>query len=67
MIPTRTTEDLLLGTWELLNELGRVPRRLIWDNEGGIGRGKRHAEGVDSFMGTLATTLVTLPPREIAR
>ena len=64
MIPTRTTEDLLLGTWELLNELGRVPRRLIWDNEGGIGRGKRHAEGVDSFMGTLATTLVTLPPRD---
>jgi hypothetical protein len=64
MIPTRTTEDLLLGTWELLNELGRVPRRLIWDNEGGIGRGKRHAEGVDSFMGTLATTLVMLPPRD---
>ncbi len=64
MIPTRTTEDLLLGTWELVNELGRVPRRLIWDNEGGIGRGRRHAEGVDSFMGTLATTLVTLPPRD---
>ena len=64
LIPTRTTEDLLLGTWELVNELGRVPRRLIWDNEGGIGRGRRHAEGVDSFMGTLATTLVTLPPRD---
>ena len=64
MIPTRTTEDLLLGTWELLSELGRVPRRLIWDNEGGIGRGRRHAEGVDSFMGTLATTLVVLPPRD---
>ena len=64
MIPTRTTEDLLLGTWELLSELGRVPRRLIWDNEGGIGRGRRHAEGVDSFMGTLATTLVTLPPND---
>jgi Mu transposase, C-terminal domain/Helix-turn-helix domain of resolvase len=64
MIPTRTTEDLLLATWELLNELGRVPRRLIWDNEGGIGRGRRHAEGVDSFMGTLATTLVTLPPKD---
>jgi hypothetical protein len=23
MIPTRKTEDLLLGTWELVNELGR--------------------------------------------
>lgn len=64
MIPTRTTEDLLLGTWELLSELGRVPRRLIWDNEGGIGRRGRLAEGVGSFMGTLATRLVQLPARD---
>ena len=64
MIPTRRTEDLLLATWELLGELGRVPRRLIWDNEPGIGRGKRHAEGVAAFTGTLATTLVRLRPRD---
>ena len=57
MIPTRHTEDLLLGMWMLLQVLGRVPRRLIWDNETGIGRGKRHAEGVGAFTGTLATTL----------
>ena len=56
MIPTRSTADLLLGMWELLQQLGRVPRRLIWDNESGIGRGKRHAEGVGAFTGTLATT-----------
>ena len=41
-----------------------MPRRLIWDNEGGIGRGQRRAEGVASFMGTLATTLVLLPPND---
>ena len=64
MIPTRKTEDLLLGSWELIQQLGRVPRRLIWDNEAGIGRGQRRAEGVASFMGTLATTLVLLPPRD---
>jgi transposase len=64
MIPTRKTEDLLLGSWELIQQLGRVPRRLIWDNEPGIGRGQRRAEGVSSFMGTLATTLVLLPPRD---
>jgi hypothetical protein len=64
MIPTRKTEDLLLGTWELIKEFGRVPRRLIWDNEPGIGRGQRRAEGVGSFMGTLATKLVLLPPRD---
>jgi len=64
MIPTRRTEDLLLGMWELLQELGRVPRRLIWDNESGIGRGKRHAEGVGAFTGTLATTLQRLKPHD---
>ncbi len=64
MIPTRKTEDLLLGSWELIKQLGRVPRRLIWDNEPGIGRGKRHTSGIDAFMGTLATKLVLLPPRD---
>ena len=48
--------------WVLLQQLGRVPRRLIWDNESGIGRGKRHAEGVGAFTGTLATTLQRLKP-----
>lgn len=38
MIPTRHTQDLLLAMWLLLQQLGRVPRRLIWDNETGIGR-----------------------------
>ena len=57
MIATRHTQDLLLGMWMLLQRLGRVPRRLIWDNDSRIGRGKRHAEGVGAFTGTLATTL----------
>ncbi len=64
MIPTRKTPDLLLGSWELIRQLGRVPRRLIWDNEPGIGRGHRPAEGVTAFTGTLATKLVLLPPRD---
>jgi Mu transposase-like protein len=68
MIPTRRTEDLLLATSELLQRLGRlgrVSRRLIWDNEPGIGRGKRHADGVAGFTGTLATTLTRLRPRDL--
>ena len=64
MIPTKTTEDLLLGTWQLLQQFGRVPRRLIWDNERGMGRGPHRAEGVPAFMGTLATKLVLLRPRD---
>ena len=64
MIPTRKTEDLLLASWELIRQLGQVPRRLIWDNEPGIGRGQRRAEGVAAFMGTLAARLVLLRPRD---
>jgi len=62
MLPTRKTEDLLLGSWELISQLGRVPRRLIWDNETGIGRGGRLASGVAAFTGTLATRIVQLRP-----
>ena len=63
MLPTRTTPDLLAGMWSLLSaQLGAVPHRLIWDNEAGIGRGNKFAEGVSSFTGTLATKIVQLKP-----
>lgn len=64
MLPTRKTEDLLLGSWELLQQLGRVPRRLIWDNESGIGRGGRLTAGVPAFLGALAVQLVQLRPHD---
>lgn len=57
MIPTRQTPDLLLGMWALIRSFGRVPRRLIWDNETGIGRRGRLAAGVGEFCGTLATRI----------
>jgi len=63
MIPTRKTEDLLLGMWQLLTGLGAVPRRLLWDNESGIGRGKL-TEPAAVFAGSLATTIKLLPPRD---
>jgi transposase len=63
MIPTRTTPDLLSGMWLLLSEqLGAIPRRLIWDNEAGIGRRNKLAEGVTGFVGTLGTRIVQLKP-----
>jgi transposase len=64
MIPTRMTGDLLAGMWELLNGLGAVPRRLIWDNETGIGRRNRYAAGVEAFAGILATRIVQLKPKD---
>lgn len=63
MLPSRTTGDLLAGMWQLLGgQLGAVPRTLLWDNEAGIGRGGRLAEGVAGFCGTLATRLVQARP-----
>ena len=38
MIPSRHAEDLVLGTWRLLQLLGGVPGQLVWDNEGGVGK-----------------------------
>ena len=64
MLPTRQTPDLLLGTWSLIEQFGRVPRRLIWDNETGIGRRGRLAAGVAEFCGTLATRLHQLKPHD---
>lgn len=58
MIPTRTTADLLAGMWLLLStQLGAVPRRLIWDNETGIGKRNRFAAGVSEFTGALASKI----------
>ena len=57
MVPTRQTPDLLLGMWSLIEEFGRVPRRLLWDNEAGIGRRNRLAHGVGEFCGVLATRM----------
>ena len=64
MLPSRQTPDLLLGSWSLIEQFGRVPRRLIWDNETGIGRHGRLAGGVAEFCGTLATRVHQLKPRD---
>jgi transposase len=38
MIPTRNAEDLVLGQWAVIGQLGAVPKLLVWDNESGVGR-----------------------------
>jgi len=70
MIPSRHAEDLVLGTWLLLQQLGGVPRQLVWDNEGGVGKfrgfgrppalSRQFAE----LRGLLGCEVVVLPPRE---
>ncbi len=63
MIPSRQTPDLVAGMWSLLaGQLGAVPRRLLWDNETGVGRRGRLVAAVVAFTGALATKVVQLPP-----
>ncbi|ORB30697.1 IS21 family transposase [Mycolicibacterium parafortuitum] len=62
MIPSRVTGDLLAGMWHLLQDIGAVPRTLLWDNESGIGQRGRLADGVTGFCGVLATRLIQTRP-----
>lgn len=63
MIPSRVTGDLLAGMWLLLSQqVGAVPRSLLWDNEAGIGQRGRLAEGVAGFCGVLGTRLIQTRP-----
>ena len=70
MIPSRHAEDLVLGTWRLLQQLGGVPGQLVWDNEGGVGkyRGRGRPLALSrqfaEFRGLLGCEIVVLPPRE---
>ena len=69
MIPSRHAEDLVLGTWRLLGQLGGVPKQLVWDNEGGVGKFRRGRPPLLSaqfagFRGLLGCEVVVLPPRE---
>ena len=38
LIPSRTAEDLFAGWWQQLQAFGAVPRVMVWDGEGAIGR-----------------------------
>lgn len=62
MIPSRVSGDLLAGMWQLIQDIGAVPRTLLWDNESGIGQRGRLADGVAGFCGVLATRLIQTRP-----
>jgi transposase len=68
LIPSRRAEDLFAGWWRLIAGLGAVPRALVWDGEGAIGRWRgRRAEltaECQAFRGTLAAKVVICPPRD---
>ena len=68
LIPTRDAGDLFAGWWQLISALGAVPRVLVWDGEGAIGRwraGKPELTGdCQAFRGTLGAKVVVCKPAD---
>jgi transposase len=68
LIPTRTAADLFCGWWQLIWQLGSVPRVLVWDGEGAIGRWRAGRVELtaecQAFRGTLATKVIVCKPAD---
>lgn len=68
LIPSRAAEDLFAGWWQLLGALGAVPRVLVWDGEGAVGRWRAGRSELTAecqgFRGTLATRVLICRPAD---
>lgn len=68
LIPSRSAEDLFAGWWQLLGQLGGVPRLLVWDGEGAVGKYRRGESALTAqcqgFRGTLATKVYVCKPAD---
>lgn len=64
MLPSRMGGDLRSGMWVLLEDLGGVPKMLLWDNEAGIRARQRTAAETVAFAGTLGTRVWQARPRD---
>ena len=66
LIPTRSAQDLYAGWWRLIARLGAVPRVLVWDGEGAVGRWRaRRVEltgDCQGFRGTLGMKVIICKP-----
>jgi transposase len=68
LIPSRRSEDLFTGWWSLIDALGAVPRVLVWDGEGAVGRWRGGRAELtaecQAFRGTLGTRVLICKPRD---
>jgi transposase len=68
LVPTRKAEDLFAGWWRLIHGLGAVPRTLVWDGEGAVGRNRggrtELTRECQAFRGVLGTKVIVLKPAE---
>jgi transposase len=64
MVPSRAAHDVLGGHLEVLHQFGAIPRRLVWDQEGCIGRRRGGVTTLtaefQAFRGTLGAAAVIL-------
>jgi transposase len=64
MLPSRQAGDLLSGMWQLISQMGRVTKTLVWDREAAIGGSGKTTAPAAAFAGTLATMIQLAPPRD---
>jgi transposase len=68
LIASRAAQDLFDGWWGLIAGLGGVPRLLVWDGEGAVGRYRRDSSLLtaecQAFRGTLATKVYVCKPAD---
>ena len=69
LIPSREAEDLYAGWWQLLSEqLLGVPKTLVWDGEGAVGRWRARQPELtahcQAFRGVLGANVVICKPAD---
>ena len=68
LIPSRRAEDVFAGWWQLVEQLGAVPRALVWDGEGAIGRWRAGRAELtaecQAFRGVLAAKVIICRPAD---
>ncbi len=68
LIPSRQAEDLFAGWWQLISALGAVPRCLVWDGEGAVGRWRAGrpelTRDCQAFRGTLGVRVIICKPAD---
>jgi transposase len=66
LLPSRVAEDLFAGWWQLIAQLGAVPRVLVWDGEGAVGQRRRRTtvltQQAHGFRGVLGAKILICDP-----
>lgn len=68
LVPRREAEDLYPGWWQVLQQLGGVPRTLVWDGEGAVGRWRARQPELtvdcQAFRGVLGAKVYICKPAD---